>query len=146
MLWSDRYNPDEVSDRASYSGADQGVASLCHAALALWLRGYPDQASEKIAAALALANQLDQPFSRAFGLSMAALLHQYRREGALALDRAEAAIACSAEQGFELLLGLSTIFKGWALAEQGQIEAGITVIRAGLDGFQATGAYGFISG
>ncbi len=136
----DHYDPDEAGGRTSYSGADQGVASLCHAALALWLQGYPDQARAKAEAALALAEKLRQPFSRAFGLSMAALLHQYRREGDLALERAGAAIACAREQGFELLLGFSTIFKGWALAEQGQVGLGITEIRRGLDGFQATGA------
>jgi predicted ATPase len=106
----------------------------------MWLRGYPDQAYAKAEAALALAQELAHPFSRAFALSMAALLHQYRREGTLALERAETAIACSFEQGFELLLGFSTIFKGWALAEQGQVELGVRVIRQGLDAFQATGA------
>jgi predicted ATPase len=136
----DRYNPEKTGGRASYSGADQGVASLSHAALALWLRGYPNQALEKAKAALDLAKRLGQPFSLAFGLSMAALLHQYRREGTLALERAEAAIACSKEQGFELLLGFSTIFKGWALAEQGQVEPGVIIIRQGLDAFQGTGA------
>ena len=71
---------------------------------------------------------------------MAALLHQYRREGQLAQARAEAALAYSTEQGFELLSGFSAIFRGWALAEQGQVELGAAQLRQGLDAFRATGA------
>ena len=134
------YRPEQAAGRFSYSGADQGVATLSHLALTLWLLGYPDQALQQAEAALALAERLAHPFSQAFALSMAALLHQYRREGQLAQARAEAALAYAAGQGFELLAGFSAIFRGWALAEQGQVELGMSQLRQGLDAFRATGA------
>jgi predicted ATPase len=134
------YDPQQRSLRTSYSGANQRVACFSHLAVALWLLGYPDLAIQRTEAALTLADELAHPFSQAFALSLAALLHQYRREGQLAQERADAAIACSTEQGFALLLGFSRIFKGWALVEQDQIEIGTAELRQALDAFHATGA------
>jgi predicted ATPase len=49
-------------------------------------------------------------------------------------------IELSSEQGFALPLAWGTIERGWALAEQGQAEAGIAQIRQGLAAQQVTGA------
>ena len=54
--------------------------------------------------------------------------------------QAEAAIAISTEQGFPLWLAFGTVFRGWALAVQGQGEEGITQLRQGLDALRANGA------
>jgi predicted ATPase len=70
----------------------------------------------------------------------AALLHQLRRERALTQEWAEAGITLVREQGFPQLLGQGAILQGWALAEQGQSEEGITQIRQGLATCQAVGA------
>ena len=67
-------------------------------------------------------------------------LHQFRREGQAAQERAEAAITLAAEQGFSFWLALGTLLRGWALAEQGQGEEGIAQIRQGLAAYRATGA------
>ena len=111
---------------------DPEVTCLSYAASALWVLGYPDQALKRSQEALALAQELPQPFSLAFALTWAALLHQHRREWQATQERAEAAIALSAEQGFPNYLALGTLARGWALAEQGQIEEGIAQIRQGL--------------
>ena len=71
---------------------------------------------------------------------MAALLHQLRREGQAAQERAEAAIALSTEQGFRNWLAMGLILRGWALAEQGQGEEGIAQMRQGLAALRAIGA------
>ena len=68
------------------------------------------------------------------------MLHQYRREGQAAQEHAEAAITLSTEQGFVFWLAGGTIFRGWALAEQGQEEEGIAQIRQGMITWRATGA------
>jgi predicted ATPase len=68
------------------------------------------------------------------------MLHQYRRDGQAAQEQAEAAIELSREQGFVLWLAGGTIFRGWALTEQGQREEGIAQIHQGTADFQATGA------
>ena len=56
---------------------------------------------------------------------------------------AEAA-ALSPAQGFPFFVALGTIFRGWALAMQGQGEAGIAQIRQGIAAWRATGAAVFV--
>ena len=109
-------------------------------ALALWLQGYPAQALQSSHKALALAHELTHPFSLAFALYFAAVLHQLRQEGQAAQERLEAAITLSAEQGFSFWLASGTMVRGWALAEQGQGEERIAQMRQGLAAYRATGA------
>src|SRR5262249_23257597 len=121
-------------------GDDPGVNCLSYAALALWFLGYPDQAQQRSQQALALARQLAIPYSSAFALSFAALLHLYRRDATLAQPHAEAAMTIAEEQGFRHWLALGTIVRGSALTIHGQIEEGSAQLHQGLAAWQATGA------
>src|SRR5713101_6882582 len=123
-----------------HGGADPGVSCFCDAARALWFRGYPDQALRRSHAALALAEELSDPFSLGFALVFAAGLHQLRREGHEAQRRAEEGMALASEQGFTPLLSAGMIRRGWALAEQGQLEEGLAQMRQGLTSRRSTGA------
>ena len=67
-------------------------------------------------------------------------MHQLRRERALTQEWAEAGITLAREQGFPHWLGQGTVLQGWARAEQGQVEEGISQIRQGLATHQAIGA------
>ena len=55
-------------------------------------------------------------------------------------EHAEAAVALATAQGFPLLAALGTIFRGWALAMQGQGEAGMAQVHQGIAAWRATGA------
>ncbi len=123
------HRPKRRSQRALQ---DTGVACFSYAGLILWSLGYPEQALKRSQEALALARELAYPFSMAVALNWAAWLHQYRREGQLTQARAEAEIALSQEQGFPYWVTIGTLHRGWALAEQGQGEEGITQLRQGL--------------
>jgi predicted ATPase len=68
------------------------------------------------------------------------LIHHLRRDATETKAQAEAAIAFSTEQRFPFLVLGSTIYRGWALTEQGQEEEGLTQICQGLDAYRATGA------
>jgi predicted ATPase len=118
----------------------QRVYALSQTALALWLLGYPDQAVKRSNEALTLAQAQSHPQSLAVALHFAAVLHQLRREVQAVQARAEAVIALTTEQGFRMWLAAGTVARGWALAEQGQGEAGIAQIRQGIAAWQATGA------
>ena len=122
-----------------FAGDDPGVSGRRLVALALWLLGYPDQALRRNREALTLAQELSQPFSLAFVLSQATLLHQLRREEQAAQERAEAVVTLAREQGFSRWEAWGIVMGGWALAAQGQREEGIVQIRQGLAAWQATG-------
>ena len=49
-------------------------------------------------------------------------------------------MALATEQGFADLIARARVYRGWAMAEQGQLEAGIGEIRQGLAALAATGA------
>ncbi|HEV8711392.1 MAG TPA: adenylate/guanylate cyclase domain-containing protein [Candidatus Binatia bacterium] len=121
-------------------GIEPGVIGLCYATFVLWHLGYPDQARQKSEAARTLAQERFYPYSLGAARGYAALLHQLRRESPLTQEWAEAGLTLAREQGFPLILGQGAILQGWALAEQGQSEEGITQIRQGLATCQAIGS------
>jgi predicted ATPase len=135
------YNPQQHRFLAFlHGGADPGVSCFCDMARALWFLGYPDQALQRSQAALTLAEELADPFSLGFALVFAAGLHQLRREGQAAQQRAEAGIALASEQEFAPLVSAGTIRRGWALAEQGRIEEGLEQMHKGLTARRTTRA------
>jgi class 3 adenylate cyclase/predicted ATPase len=123
-----------------YAGHDPGVVCLCWTAHALWFLGYPDHGLQRSDEGLTLAQELAHPFSLAFALNLAAMIHQLHRERQLTQERAEAAIILCTDQGFPFWLASGTLLRGWALAEQGQGEERIRQISQGLAACRATGA------
>jgi len=87
-----------------------------------------------------LAQQIAHPFSLSVAFVAAAMFHQLRREVRCTQGRAEAAIRLAKEQGFPHWMALGSILHGWALAHQGQAQAGIEQITQGLTAWRATGA------
>jgi DNA-binding SARP family transcriptional activator/predicted ATPase len=134
------YDPEEHAGLAFTMAQDPGVSALAWASQTLWLLGYPDQALERSREALALAHELDHPYTLGFALCMAgAFFHQMRREDQLARERNEAMLQLSTEEGFPLFLAGGTVLQGWTLARAGQPEAGIRDIHQGLTTAQAMG-------
>ena len=128
------YDPEQHHALAfKYAGHDPGVCCLISSAEALWLLGMPDQALERSQEALNLAQELSHPHSLAFTQTFASQIRVFRREAREARQLAESAISISAEQGFPDYYGEATIFRGWALAKQGQVAAGIEEMLQGTD-------------
>jgi predicted ATPase len=134
------YDPPQHRSLAFVYGQDPGIASRILEAWTLWLLGHPDQSLKRSHEALALAQDLSHPFSLAFALIHAAVLHQLSREEQEAQERIESAIALCTQQGFPFLLAIGTILQDGALAEQGQEKARIAHLRRGLAAYQAIGA------
>jgi predicted ATPase len=134
------YDPQQHRSHAVLYGEDPGVVCLSFAALALWSQGYPEQALTSMHAALTLAQEHTHRFSLARALVFGTMLHQFRREGQLVQERAEAAITLSTEQGFPHWLAVGTLLRGWALAAHGQGAEGVAQMRQGLAARRAAGA------
>jgi class 3 adenylate cyclase/predicted ATPase/energy-coupling factor transporter ATP-binding protein EcfA2 len=135
------YDPQQHHAHARlYGGHDPGVCGLSHAALSLWILGYPDQALQSLREALTLAQALAHPPSLAPALDFATMQYQSRREHQAVHERAEALMALATEQGFAQHVAQATIMRGWALAAQGQGAEGTAPMRQGLAAHQATGS------
>ena len=120
-------------------GQDPGVASLAFLAWMLWHLGYPDQALQRSREAIALAREISHPYSLVFALHFGTAVHRFRREGALAQTQAEGVVALASEQGFPYFHAAGTYLRGWALAEQGQVEEGIADMLEGQRIWQESG-------
>jgi predicted ATPase len=116
------------------------VTCLTYVALSLWLLGYPDQALHRSEEALTLVRTVSRPFLLAYTLTAVVLLHQLRREEHHVQERAEAIMTISRAEGFPYFLAIGTIFRGWALAKQGQMEEGMAQLHQGLATYRTTGA------
>jgi predicted ATPase len=138
--------PGSQPDHAlPFSGQDTRMGALAHAAFTLWRLGYPAQALARGHEMLSLAQGLSHAFSLVRALNYAAYLHQLRREARASQERAEAALALLTEQEFGHWVPIVTFLHGWALAAQGQHEAGMAQMHQGLAARQAIGSVGALS-
>ncbi len=134
------YQPQKHHALTSLYRQDPGVLCQRYLAWAKWFQGYPDQALEHMREALNLAQKLEHAYSIAGAQALACMLHYFRREEQAVKEWAEENITLSIEHGFLDWRLHGIMFRGWALAEQGQAEEGIEQIRQGLDAWYATGA------
>jgi predicted ATPase len=127
------YNPEgNLPFMFQHGGGDARVRRLSYQAVVLWYLGYPDQALKRGNEALALAQRLSHPFSVSFAGLLFGIVRQFRREALAALQHADSVIALSAEYGFTDQLAFTTNLRGWAIAEQGSADEGISQVLQGL--------------
>jgi predicted ATPase len=126
------YDPQQHRSHTYVYGQDPGVMCRGHAALPIWIMGYPDQALQSIHEALTLAQEFAHPFSLAFALHISTVVHAFRREVQAVQERAETLITVSTKHGFPQWLANGKILRGWALTAQGEEADGIAQINQGL--------------
>jgi predicted ATPase len=123
---------------------DAHLTNMHPASLAYWFLGYPDQARRLREEAVGLAREWEHPFLLAFTLMFAAFSSVYGRDVRSAREKAEETIAVATEHGHPLWLGGGMATKGWALAEEGELDEGIAHIvrgRAMVRAIQAVAGY-----
>jgi DNA-binding SARP family transcriptional activator/predicted ATPase len=133
---------DRASDHLFYSAKKLPVqhhplAFHRHLAVALWHLGYPDQALEQMNEVIARAEKLAHPYTSVSVYSWRTWLHHFRREVSLVQIQAERAMALCLEYGMHFWHVHNFIFRGWAVAQQGQVDTGITEIRKGLEAMES---------
>jgi DNA-binding winged helix-turn-helix (wHTH) protein/tetratricopeptide (TPR) repeat protein len=119
---------------------DPAIHSAGQMVRLLWLLGYPDQARTKAEESLALARGLSSPLSLAFIQLLAAQLYQNLRQPERTRELAEACIALCDEQAIQLERAWAGCWYGWAVAELGETDRGISQIRSALDTQLSIGA------
>ena len=133
------YNPDQ--HRAGIAAYNINPRIVCGylSALADWVLGYPTQAAHGMERTLAHAHELEHPDSVGISLLFSAQLSQLRREPEPARTRAEEARALSAQRGLPALELWCLLPRGWAVAQQGDVSAGIADIKEAMDRRRAFG-------
>jgi DNA-binding SARP family transcriptional activator len=122
-------------------GSDPGPSAMAYAACCLWCLGYPDQAARRSQEALALARELDHPFSLIDALSFGGCLFNTMRRDVQALNDCARETKRWASEKVPGWLGQSTRSQGEALAMMGDLEEGIAQMQAGLTFRQSEECY-----
>jgi DNA-binding SARP family transcriptional activator/predicted ATPase len=133
------YDPQVHRSLAYLYGQDPAVASLSFAIYDLWFLGYPDRAMKRGEETLALAKELDHPFTSLFAMEFVARLHRWRGDVRAVQDLAEALHTLATEHGMELAEATVPMHRAWVLSQQGRHEEGIAQLTAALAAWQATG-------
>ena len=117
----------------SYRPSANGVTAL---PLTLWLLGYPDQAVTKMDQLLCIVEDSLVPFDIAIAQFFASLLYLPMREVRRTVSAATRLFALHTQYGVRFAELIGTVAQGWLEAETGDIQGGLTQMRAGIDGFK----------
>jgi predicted ATPase/class 3 adenylate cyclase len=135
------YDHDRHSSLAFVYGNDPDTAARGCLAQVLWLLGHADLALQHSEANLAiLRSRAEHALSIAFDLDVAAFLRQYLGDALATRALADEALVWSEAHGIALHGAMASILKGWALAQEGELEEGMAEMRSGLAAQLATGA------
>ena len=99
----------------------------------------PSQAADHCREAAAWARSCRVRSHLAFALHHLCLFYQRRGETPALAAHADELLALAAERGFPFWSALGLIFRGWALAAQGQGSEGLAQLRDGVAAYRATG-------
>jgi class 3 adenylate cyclase/tetratricopeptide (TPR) repeat protein len=109
------------------------AASLLLLSWDLWFLGYPGQSLSRVSEALALAQDLDHPYTVAFAHYMTSVVYLLRGDAARAFESAEKSFEMSKEQRFSLYEILSRISRGRAIGDLGRLREARAELALGID-------------
>ncbi len=109
-------------------------------AIGLWCLGYVDQADRQWEQAQAMIDTLNVSAATTFSLGYMLHSHFLRRDLAAIEKTADQAHMRAAEEGFLYWASQARVFRGYAQAMNGNAEAGIADMNAGLETYRLTGS------
>lgn len=117
-------------------GNNPGVVCFTTSAMVLWMVGRPDEARERAARAIALAEDLDHPSSIAYAHFHAGLIRLWRREPDEAEAHARTVLDLADEYDFPIWVAVGSCLRGAALADLGSGEEGLELIESAMSTYQ----------
>lgn len=137
--WIDRTL--ELSDPGVPLVFGHPIPSLAHAYSGYLhqLRGRPGEVPPLVERAIDGAERGGDPYNLLILLQLTAGLQRWQRNVESTRALADRILAIAEEQGFDPWRPVAGWFHGWAIAEDGDVEAGIRAMRESLDGYEKTG-------
>jgi hypothetical protein len=100
------------------------------------MMGYPDQARQRAAEGITLAQKMNHPYSLAYAQFHNGLLHLWLRNPEVAQERGQAVLNLAEEHGFQIWNAVGTCLHGAALVSMGSIEMGLALVEKGIDAYR----------
>jgi class 3 adenylate cyclase/tetratricopeptide (TPR) repeat protein len=119
-----------------------GIAPITIGVIGLgaWILGRADSAHERIARAVAFAQDSKQPFDLAMALLFEGYLHRFQRKPRQVEAAGAQLLSLSEEHSFAYACDLARGLIGWARAQLGRTGEGVSLIRQALAGLEEKGA------
>ncbi|HET7519421.1 MAG TPA: adenylate/guanylate cyclase domain-containing protein [Actinomycetes bacterium] len=117
-------------------GNDSGITCFTTSAFYLWMLGYPDRAVARADEAMALATQLQHPYSLAYTLFHCGYLQLWLHEPELVRNYALQLLQVVEQYDFPIWRALGTCLLGMADAELGRAEEGLAQFDEGIALYQ----------
>ena len=117
-------------------GPDAGVIGLAASALFLWTGGYPDRAYNRAAEAIALARELNHPYSLTYAQFHTGLLNMWLKNYEIARGSAQAVLELAEAHGFHIWSAVGSCLLGAALVNTGERDRGLALIEEGLNAYR----------
>jgi class 3 adenylate cyclase/tetratricopeptide (TPR) repeat protein len=130
----------DAADRFRVYGEHPAMVCRAYAGEVMAIAGEVDLGAAMADEAVAVARRSANPHSVTWALAVAAKVRVFRREAEAVRARAEEAIGLAREHCLPQWLGLATSMRGWALAEAGDLNAGIAEMELGRGRWHGTGA------
>ena len=135
------YDPQHGAPLQYQYGQDVGAAALCYLSWALWHLGSVDQASQVAANAVKRAEELSHPHTQAFTICHArGMIDIFRRSSEDMRSYARSVVSLCQENGLSHWMACGRILEGWATVNEGEIDRGIELLRAGVAAWREAGA------
>lgn len=120
-------------------GHDIGVLAAGYEAVLLWTTGYVDTALARAGESIALAREVNHPYSLAFALALFGVQLRYRHDTQRMVPVTEELLRLTGDWGFVYWQAEATLMEAWILASQGKPEAAFDRIAASLGMFRSRG-------
>ena len=134
------YMPQHSDLHLAQFSWDPKVVCLCRLSQNLWCQGYPDQAAQLQQESIRLAQSLNHPFSLGYAMLWDVLFQYLLGNPDQARLQAAAALSLSRKHSMIFFLHNLTAFHGWAVAECGELEAGMAELQRGIAELKKLGA------
>ncbi|MBV8089068.1 MAG: AAA family ATPase, partial [Alphaproteobacteria bacterium] len=133
------YDPNSHHSLVRQIGVHPQLSAQAALGVVLFCLGFPDQALAKSNTAIE-AQKLLHPPTLAMSLGMNALLLSIIGDDVGLEQRANDLIAVANDQGFPFFRATAAIFRGWVKAKNSDVTEGLSLLRAALSAYCATGA------
>jgi len=128
-------------------GSDAGLGALAYSACNLWCLGFPDQAMKRSQETLALASEMNHPFTLADVICFAGCFYNLLCRNAEALfDNAERLIQLAESKRLSGWIETGTRYRGEAIYLLGNVDEGIKQMREGMALLRSSGIYLYLPG
>ena len=134
------YDPDRHRPPPVLYVHDPKISALAYLAIIKWILGFPDQARMLAVEALHYAEELNQANLTAHVRTYAAAgLDELLGETLAVRGHAEAIVARADQHSLHYWRVTGLFLQGWAIAQHGPVEEGLTLMRQSLIGRSAMG-------